>query len=196
MKKIACLFPGIGYTCDKPLLYYSWKLLSGFGWEIRPVPYTGFPAGVKGNPEKMRQCAETALSQAEKMLQDVKWREYTDILFISKSVGTVVSGAYAAKHGISCRSILFTPVEAAFTFPVMDAVAFHGTADPWADSDAIRKACIDQNVPLYITEKANHSLETGDVDADIENLRGVMRIVKDYAEGSSDPAPACRFRHS
>ena len=25
MKKIACLFPGIGYTCDKPLLYYSWK---------------------------------------------------------------------------------------------------------------------------------------------------------------------------
>ena len=27
MKKIACLFPGIGYTCDKQLFYYSWKLL-------------------------------------------------------------------------------------------------------------------------------------------------------------------------
>ena len=23
MSKIAVLFPGIGYTCDKPLLYYS-----------------------------------------------------------------------------------------------------------------------------------------------------------------------------
>ena len=34
MKKIACLFPGIGYTCDKPLLYYSWKLLKGLGWEV------------------------------------------------------------------------------------------------------------------------------------------------------------------
>ena len=27
-KAIACLFPGIGYTCDKPLLYDSWKLLT------------------------------------------------------------------------------------------------------------------------------------------------------------------------
>ena len=26
MSKIAVLFPGIGYTCDKPLLYYSAKL--------------------------------------------------------------------------------------------------------------------------------------------------------------------------
>ena len=43
MKKIACLIPGIGYTCDKPLLYYSWKLLKGLGWEVVPVPYTGFP---------------------------------------------------------------------------------------------------------------------------------------------------------
>ena len=51
MKRIACLFPGIGYTCDKPLLYYSWKLLKGLGWEVVPVPYTGFPSGVKGNPE-------------------------------------------------------------------------------------------------------------------------------------------------
>ena len=42
MKKIACLFPGIGYTCDKPLLYYSWKLLDGLGWEIIPVRYGGF----------------------------------------------------------------------------------------------------------------------------------------------------------
>lgn len=28
MKKLAVLFPGIGYHCDKPLLYYSKKCLS------------------------------------------------------------------------------------------------------------------------------------------------------------------------
>ena len=182
MRKIACLFPGIGYTCDKPLLYYSWKLLGGLGWEIMPVPYKGFPSGVKGNPEKMRQCAEMALSQAEEILHGVKWDEYDDILFISKSVGTAVSCAYAEKHRIPCRSILFTPVEAAFTFSVGDAIAFHGTADPWADSDKIRKACMDLNIPLHITEKANHSLETGDVDADLGNMRNVMKLVREYAE--------------
>ncbi len=182
MKKIACLFPGIGYTCDKPLLYYSWKLLSGLGWEIRPVPYSGFPSGVKGNPEKMKQCAEMALAQAEELLRQVIWDEYSKILFISKSIGTAAACAYAAKHRIPCRSILFTPVETAFTFPIGDAIAFHGTGDPWVDSGAVREACGRLGIPLYITEKANHSLETGDVDADIENLRNVMRIVGEYAE--------------
>ena len=71
-KKIACLFPGIGYTCDKPLLYYSWKLLKGLGWEVVPVPYTGFPSGVKGNPEKMQQAAHMALEQAEEILNIAK----------------------------------------------------------------------------------------------------------------------------
>ena len=30
-KKIAVFFPGIGYTCDKPLLYYSAKLAAAKG---------------------------------------------------------------------------------------------------------------------------------------------------------------------
>ena len=33
-KKLACFFPGIGYTCDKPLLYYSRSLLQKMGWEV------------------------------------------------------------------------------------------------------------------------------------------------------------------
>ena len=88
-EKIACLFPGIGYTCDKPLLYYSWKLLKGMGWEIRPVQYSGFPDHVKGNLDKMEQCARMALEQAEELLREIDWSEYADILFIGKSVGTV-----------------------------------------------------------------------------------------------------------
>ena len=80
MKKIACLFPGIGYTCDKPLLYYSGKLLKSLGWEIVPVQYSGFPSGVKGNAEKMRQCAQTALEQAEGILRETDWNEYGEIL--------------------------------------------------------------------------------------------------------------------
>ena len=31
-KKLAVLFPGIGYHCDKPLLYYSAKLAGAAGY--------------------------------------------------------------------------------------------------------------------------------------------------------------------
>ena len=183
MKKIACLFPGIGYTCDKPLLYYSWKLLKGSGWEIVPVPYTGFPDHVKGNPEKMEQCAQMALEQSEGILQGIDWNKYGEILFIGKSIGTVVCAAYAKRHGLRCRQILFTPVEAVFRFANGNAIAFHGTSDPWADTGTIRENCRRTGIPLYETEGANHSLETGDVDRDIKEMRKVMKIVKEYADG-------------
>ena len=182
MKKIACLFPGIGYTCDKPLLYYSWKLLKGLGREIVPVSYSGFPDHVKGNAEKMQQCAQMALEQAEEQLREIHWDEYPDILFIGKSVGTVVCSAYAKQHNLNCRRILFTPVEATFQFAGKNAIAFHGTADPWADTKAIEKACRELDIPLYETENANHSLETGDVDADIREIRRVMKTVRKFVE--------------
>ena len=178
--KIACLFPGIGYTCDKPLLYYSWKMLKGMGWEVVPVPYSGFPDKVKGNPEKMKLSAEMALEQAEEILRRIEWDRYGEILFVGKSVGTVVCGAYAERHRIVCRKVLFTPVEATFSFSLGDAIAFHGTSDPWADTGVIRACCKKQGIPLYETERANHSLETGDVEKDIKELRKVMKVVREY----------------
>ena len=43
MKKAAVLFPGIGYSVDRPLLYYSGKMALSRGYEVIRVPYTGFP---------------------------------------------------------------------------------------------------------------------------------------------------------
>ena len=185
--KLACLFPGIGYTCDKPLLYYSWKLLAGLGWEVVPVPYTGFPSGVKGNAEKMQQSAQMALEQAEEILKGIKWSGYSDLLLIGKSVGTVVCAAYAQRHRLPCRQILFTPVEETFRFAGRQSIAFHGTADPWADTKAVEEGCRRLGIPLYETEGANHSLETGDVDRDIKNMRKTMKTVRAYALGEDLP---------
>lgn len=41
--KLAVLFPGIGYTCDKPLLYYGAKLAKSYGYEVKRVEYGNFP---------------------------------------------------------------------------------------------------------------------------------------------------------
>ena len=180
-RRLAVLFPGIGYHCDKPLLYYSAKLARAAGYEVLPVPYGGFPEKVRGDADKMRESFEIAWSQAEAMLATVKWAEYRDILFVGKSIGTAVGCAYAHDHQISCRQILFTPVEDTFRWAGSGAIAFHGTADPWADTKVIEGCCAVTGIRLYETEGANHSLETGDVDRDIEIMRSTMRTVRDYA---------------
>ena len=187
MRKIAVLFPGIGYTCDKPLLYYSWKMLAGAGWEVVPVRYGGFPEGVKGNPEKMRESARMALEQAEEILGRIQWKDDDEILLIGKSVGTVVCAAYARRHGLRGRQILFTPVEATFQFADSASIAFHGTADPWANTQAIEEGCRRLGIPLYETKGANHSLETGNVQADLAELQKVMARIRAWL---AEPVPS------
>ena len=55
------------------------------------------------------------------------------------SIGTTVAVRYADACGISCQHVLFTPLEETFSVPVRDAIAFHGTADPWADDKEIEE---------------------------------------------------------
>lgn len=195
--KLAVLFPGIGYTCDKPLLYYAGKLAQGLGYELKRVEYGNFPAGIKGDQEKMKAAFESALTQTEQILKDVDFAQYEDILFISKSVGTVVAACYRQKYHIACRSISFTPLEETFMFieahdivptdtmphecASAGGIMFHGTKDPWVrDSSLIRKGCERIGQPLYITENGNHSLETGNVALDIANLQKIMEQVEAY----------------
>ena len=180
--KIAVLFPGIGYTCHKPLLYYGGRLAQQKGYTVREVPYGNFPANVKGDPLKMYACFISARNQAEDILKDVDWSAYKDIVFISKSVGTAAALSYAQDHRLTVRHVLYTPLEETFRFPVGEAIAFHGTADPWAETERLARACEERQIPLYLTEGANHSLECGKVRKDLKEMRRVMKITADFLD--------------
>lgn len=168
--RLAVLFPGIGYHCDKPLMYYSARVARAAGYAVLPVPYAGFPEKVRGDADKLRASVEIALAQAIEMLAGVNWADYGEILFVGKSIGTLVASRYALERGLAVKSVLLTPLEATFPFVRGEAVAFHGTADPWADTRAVVEACREKGIPLFLTEGANHSLETGDVARDLRAL--------------------------
>ena len=131
MKKLAVIFPGVGYHADKPLLYYSKKIAAHYGYEIVEVAYGKLPKKVKGSKEKMEKTFRIALDRAEDILKNVDFSEYDDILFISKSVGTVVASAYAGMHHLKTRNVYYTPVEASFQFMTQQGIVFTGTADTW-----------------------------------------------------------------
>jgi len=179
-KNIIILFPGIGYTNDKPLLYYSGKLGKQLGYDVKPITYSGFPANVKGDQDKMKQCFDLALHQTELQLKEVDWSLYHSIVFVSKSIGTAVAAAYATNMEIDVKHVLLTPLAETFQVSIPEAIAFHGTADPWAKTRHIEEACSSQEIPLTIIKDANHSLETGDVSHDIKILKKVMAQINIY----------------
>ena len=183
-RNIAVLFPGLGYTCDRSLLYYTGKLLQKQGYELIRLSYGGFPMIEKGEEAEIRQCVAIALEQTEAQLKDVDFDAYDDVVFAGKSIGTVVALQYAQNRGVDARFVLLTPLEQTFEEDdIGQAIAFHGTADPWARTDAIISACKNRTIPLHLTEGANHSLETGDVGKDIDNLRQVMEQIQKFAGG-------------
>lgn len=184
MKKLAVVFPGIGYHTDKPLLYYSKKIAASQGFEIREVPYGNFPPDVKGSAEKMEQAFWCALAQCEEILRDVDFGKYDEILFLSKSIGTAVASAYGAQKGLNTVNVYYTPVEASLDYMTQPGIVFHGTKDSWADTKILKKRCAEKGYKIYLIEDANHSLETGKVKRDLENMAFIMSVTEAYIGGT------------
>lgn len=180
MKLVVC-FPGIGYHCDKPLLYYSRKLAACAGYDhTLLLQYTYHKDGLRGNPAALHEAFDTLYTQVEAQLSAVDWPQYDDVLFLSKSIGTAVSAAFAQRHGIPCRQILYTPLSLTFALAPQNALAFLGTADPWSDASSVAAAARANGTPLCLYENANHSLETGDVLHDLATLQDVMQKTQTF----------------
>lgn len=180
--KLAVIFPGIGYHVDKPLLFYSKKIAATHGFEIVEVPYGNFPVNVKGSPEKMREAFQSALRQSGEILTNVEFEKYDTILFISKSIGTAVAAEYARHRQIQTKNVYYTPVKESMAFMEQPGIVFHGTADTWVGNDELTMFCKMHHYPLYLIGDANHSLETGHVLFDINNLRNIMEVMEKYIQ--------------
>ena len=184
--KLAVFFPGIGYTVDKPLMHYSRRIAARQGYDILLMTYTGFPSGIRGDEALMRRAYEIALAQTQEMLAGVDLSKYSDILFVGKSIGTVVAAKVASQSPAAdrIRFVLYTPLESTFAFPLGEAVAFTGTADPWVGGkdSRIEALCRERNIPCTVIPDVNHSLEGDSIKKDLKNMKMIMRETKRFVK--------------
>ena len=185
MSKLAVFFPGIGYTADRPLLHFSRRIAAAPGYEIRIMDYKGFPSKVKGDRKRMEESFDIALGQAREMLSGVDLEEYEDILFIGKSIGTIVAAKIASESPAKerIRMILYTPLDDTFTFSFgKEAIAFTGDDDPWVgrEKSRISALCEARGIPCTVIPQANHSLESGDVFSDLKELYRIMETTERF----------------
>lgn len=185
MGKLAVIFPGIGYTPDKPLLYYAAKEASEHGYDkIIKLKFTSEnKENIRNNPDAMKRVFEKLYEEAQNQLSEVVFGEYEEILFVSKSIGTIIASAYAKNHRLDVRHLLYTPLEFTFDFEPKNALAFIGTNDPWSNAEKVIEMSEEAGVPIEVYEGLNHSLETDDTMKNIEILKDVMKKTKDFLEG-------------
>lgn len=173
MKKLGVIFPGMGYHTDKPLLYYGKRLLKDMGYEIVEISYGRLP-------KDRYKAFETADKATASILSSIDWKSYDDIVFISKSIGTVIAGKACKTYHIPARNIFYTPVAETIPFFHKNGIVFHGLSDPLMDSDVLRTSCLKKAMPLYEFYDADHSMETPDLLRNIEYIYDIIVKSRDY----------------
>jgi phosphoglycolate phosphatase len=181
LDKLAVVFPGMGYHSDKPLLYYSKKLAKEQGYEIIEVRYD-FNVRAKDimkDKEAKEGAFSYAAAEAHKQLSSIDYKAYKNVIFIGKSIGTAVAAYYDKQNGINARHIVFTPVPETFKYLREDSgIVFHGTADPWCETELVEEKCSEFDLVLFTVADANHSLETGDSIEDSSRMPEILQEVR------------------
>ncbi len=183
MRKIAVIFPGIGYTKDRPLLYYSGKLARKNGYELIFIDYSEIDCDKDKIKDKSYIASKLNeyLQMTEQSLQDVGDMTSDSIIFISKSLGTVVAAAYAREKALQVKHICFSPLEAIGKFiNEGEGILLYGDDDPFADYKIIEEIAEEKSLDTFRVRGGNHSLETGDIDTDLDNLKNIIKMVSLY----------------
>lgn len=179
--KIAVIFPGIGYTCDKPLLYYIIKWLRSNGVQVVTLDYTSLrKENLQGNHALIVDAIQQGMEIYERKVSQQSLTEASQVIFVGKSIGSAVAAKVyerlSDQQKEKTKLLLLTPLEETLQPKLRkDSIVFHGNQDPWANTKVICSRCAEQEITLYEVEKANHSLETGDVELDLRNLQWMIR---------------------
>ncbi len=181
MRKIAVVFPGVGYNKDRPLLYYAGKTAVKYGYELKHISFQGLEWSKEKLTDQafLSQTLEKCLHMTEEAFKDLGDISGDEVVFISKSIGTVVATAYARRKSLNVKQICFSPLEmiGPYLGEEDDAILFCGDADPYADIVPIEKIAKDKKLEIRKIHGGNHSLETNDILTDIDNIKDIMQRV-------------------
>ena len=186
---LALILPGLNYTCDMPLLYYSAQLLVADGADVLQVKYD-YTQNPQGKPvplhEKVAQLEKDVIDITKVALEQ---RNYQRLTIIAKSLGTLgVPTFLKADFSAKVQTCVYlTPIlkelvsqkELIQTCP--NNLFVIGTSDPYYDPELIRVLINPQGDNFMIIEGVNHSLEfQGDPLGSLRVLDEVARKLETF----------------
>ena len=177
-KNLIVLFPGAGYTVDKPLLYYANSKYWAKGYESLKISYGDCLKQQKDFSEIIKDIEQFALNQ----VREVDFSVYDDIIFISKSLGTVIAGWLAEKLNMAnIRHIYLTPINDTLQFIKNGgniSIVIAGTNDELLNSNVLKEHCEREKIRLELIDGATHGLQIvgADVNVNIDILKKIVGL--------------------
>ena len=183
-KGLALLFPGAGYTCDMPALYYPRNILLSQKYDVLSLEYSFQTVGEVFNTDLVAEV----LLDGEKTLESIQAREYPEIFLVGKSLGTRVLTHLLNKYEQLNRTkaVYLTPVfskefNAATAGLKQEILMAIGTEDPFYNLDMIQELQSQLDFKLLVLEGADHGLEVKkDCLRSLEIMKAVCEEIQKF----------------
>lgn len=186
--RLVVFFPGTGYGTDKPLFYYAGKVAQQLGCDVLKLSYgdIDWRRAVECDPVTLGMAVERCIHSMEKAAAE----GYSELVFVSKSFGTVVAGEVEKELHRKVSHIFLTPLVQALPYMRKKGqIAVAGAMDQIVSREELEELNRKSGIKIFLFDDANHSLEVeGDPQRSVEILYEVTGIVRDYLTNEGNHA--------
>lgn len=180
---LAILLPGLGYTNQAPLLFYTTSIIASKGYEVLQVNY-------KYSREEMSTLKEGDFTDAilKVIHHIIEKQDYEHYILVAKSMGTIAL-PYLLENPLfqSAKVVWQTPllqredVYKSLRITKNRGLLFIGDKDPCYIEERVSFLHSRTNLALHIIENGDHALElNNDVFASIEIISDIVRKIDDF----------------
>lgn len=183
---------GYGYTLNHPILYYTKSIAKELSCDCLGIDFN-----YKNNPIFLGKAEndkdtyfEDDVVLAKEYIKECS-KTYRKIVFIGKSMGTSIIKRLLTDKDLlrKSASILITPgtewnsilrVITAIDNPIL---VIGSMADSNYRIEGLSELKTRNNIEVLEFHDANHALETGNVDQDLEILKTVISAIREFIKG-------------
>lgn len=188
---ICFMFSGIGYTYDKPLMYYSTMTMLENKYDVVHVHYSYGQDLFKSysNEEVSKIIFEDVKPIINEVLKDDQFKQ---VIFLGKSLGSIpiINGLMKQGMYMDSKMILLTPllkfesISEVLESSSHSALMVIGENDPHYIPSKIEELEKKRNLIIEKIQNADHSLniEPTDTYMSISTLATVMKKIEDFVK--------------
>ncbi len=178
LKTAKVIFPGIRYGKDKPLFMVLDQAINGDSFALSYQDVIN--ENTKLNDETFLKCYQAAKNE----FLNLNLTEYNEIIFIAKSLGTIIAGKLREELNLNkVKFICLTPVEKTLPFLKQTDFIIYGDADHYA-SEYLKEFLKYRFVNLEVIKGGNHRLLTNNEVLDKKNLERIKMMALTYLDSS------------
>lgn len=175
-RKLVVLFPGKNYPCDKPILHFAGASAIQSGYDLMVLEYGYQAARTDLDIHDLQRVIEESHESVQRIIS-----KYNEVVFISKSIGTIVAGEVHGKLDIPIKHLFLTPIKDTIHYiNRFKGLVVYGSKDEVFNHELANQIKLDKGTEVIEIPNANHSLEADHAPESVEILSKLVGIYMNF----------------